>query len=343
MKILMFGAGENAKRFLRFSPASDKLDIVGIVDNDSSRWGKVFEEKYTIDSPSAIQSKDWDKIAVTPASFYPIMNQLITEYGIEREKIIRISDFIVPGLSNLGSICLDCDYNGCYETSALIPDKVIPSNKLEQFYFKNKHRIMNKWWHYFDVYQTFFGKYVGKEVKILEIGVYKGGSVQMWKEYFGKNATVVGVDIDERCKAFEEENVHICIGSQADKDFLTNVSEQWGPFDIILDDGSHIMEHQIVTFETLFPLLKEGGVFICEDCHSSYSPRYGGEYKKTDTFIEYSKNFVDYVNSQFINFEAKEKLPSWVDYINACHYYDSMVVIEKKYRGYSFFTEIANE
>ena len=97
----------------------------------------------------------------------------------------------------------------------------------------------------------------------------------MWRDYFGEKATIVGIDIDESCRQFEEGNVHICIGSQADPAFLREVSGKWGPFDAVLDDGSHMMEHQILTFETLFPLLKEGGVYLCEDCQCCYSPRYG--------------------------------------------------------------------
>lgn len=340
MRALLFGAGENARRFLRCSPASDLLEIVGIVDNDRSRWGEKFEKRYKIESPFVIGEREWDRIVVTPQSFYQIMEQLVTEYGIEKGRIIRASNLVVPGKANMGSIRLECDYDRCYEISDLVPERVIPVNRFEEFYFNSKHRVMNKWWHYFEIYDTFFKKYVGSNVKMLEIGVYKGGSVQMWKEYFGKEATIVGIDIDENCREFEEENIHICIGSQADREFLEDVSKQWGPFDIVLDDGSHMMDHQIITFETLFPMLKEGGIFVCEDCHSSYSPRYGGEYRKKDTFIEYSKNFVDCVNSQFVNLEERGKMPPYAEDINACHYYDSVVVIEKKHRGYSFFTEL---
>lgn len=342
MKVLLFGAGENARRFLRLSPVSDKVDIVGIVDNNCERWGEQFEQKYTIEAPKIILLAQWDKIVVTPQAFYEIKKQLEVEFGIEQNKIIRASDLLVPNQANLGSISLKCDYNKCYEVDELVPASIIPSNPMENFYFSKSHRVMNKWWHYFDVYHTFFERYMNSDVRILEIGVFRGGSMQMWKDYFGPKAIITGIDIDTRCKAFEEENVHICIGSQADKKFLVNVSEQWGPFDIILDDGSHEMKHQIITFETLFPLLKEGGVFICEDCHSSYSTRYGGEYKKEDTFIEYSKNFIDCVNSQFVNLEKMGELPAYKDYIKACHYYDSMVVVEKKHRGYSFFTELGD-
>lgn len=339
MKILIFGAGESARRFIRLNPAAGKIEIVGIVDNDPARWGEKFEERYTIGSPECIRSTDWEKIAVTPVFFLDIEKQLMTEYGIAKSQIIRSSDLIVPGSANLGSIRVSCDVDACYDANDLVPDHVIPSNRLEAFYFGSGHRVVSKWWHYFEVYHMFFQKFVGSDVRILEIGVCQGGSLQMWKDYLGDKATVVGIDIDARCKGYEEEGIHICIGSQADREFLLKVSEQWGPFDIVLDDGSHEMEHQILTFETLFPLLNENGVFICEDCHSSYSSRYSGGYKKKDTFIEYSKNFVDCANSQFVDWDKMQELPFYASYVKACHYYDSMVVVEKKHRGHSFFTE----
>lgn len=339
MKVIVFGAGENARRFIRLNPAAKKIQIVGIVDNDLARWGEQFEEMYTIESPDVIRTKDWEKIAVTPACFQVIEKQLLTEFGIEKGQIIRSSDLIVPCRGNLGSIRVSCPGDDCYDANELVPDYVIPGNRMEKFYFGSDHRVVSKWWHYFEVYHTFFQKYIDSDVKILEIGVYKGGSLQMWKDYFGEKATIVGVDIDAKCKEFEEENIHICIGSQADREFLVNVSELWGPFDIVLDDGSHEMDHQVLTFETLFPLLNENGVFICEDCHSSYSSRYQGGYRIKNTFIEYSKNFVDCVNSQFVDLDKMQELPFYTDCVKACHYYDSMVVVEKKHRGYAFFTE----
>lgn len=341
MKVLLFGAGENAKKFLSCNPVTKKIEIVGIIDNNEMSWGKTIGEKYIIAAPKEIETCNWDKIIVTPNNCNEIINQLENEYGVDKEKILKIGDLIVPSESNLGSISLCCDYDQCYEINKLIPEQVIPSNQMEEFYFKNSHRVMNKWWHYFEIYHTFFHKYIGTDVKILEIGVFKGGSMQMWKEYFGERATIVGIDIDKKCKAFDEKNVHICIGSQADKEFLQKVSKQWGPFDIIIDDGSHIMEHQIVTYETMFPLLKNGGVFVCEDCHTSYIPVFGGSYKGKGTFIEYSKNFIDCVNSQHVSNNEAKSLPKYAEDIKACHYYDSVVVIEKKHRGYAIVTEFA--
>ncbi len=341
MKIILFGAGENARRFIRYSPAAKMVEIVGIVDNDSSKWGNKFEDRYVIEKPEIIRNIEWDIIVVCFHGFDEIFNQLGNEYQIDRKRMICVNELIVPSQSNLGTVRLDCNYDEYYNVNELMPDKVIASNQFEEFYFHRHHRIMNKWWHYFEIYDTFFSKFKNRKIRFLEIGVYKGGSMQMWKEYFGKGSTIVGIDIDDSCKEYEEEHVHICIGSQADREFLEQVSKEYGPFDIILDDGSHQMEHQIITFETLFPLLKENGIFICEDCHCAYSARYGGAYKKEGTFIEYSKNFADYVNSQFIDFDEKDKLPFYADDIKACHYYDSMVVVEKAHRGYSFVTEFS--
>lgn len=66
----------------------------------------------------------------------------------------------------------------------------------------------------------------------------------------------------------------------------------------------------------------------------------GGGYLKKDSFIEYSKNLADCVNSQFIDSEKADRLPPYAEYVKACHYYDSIVVVEKKHRGYSFLTEL---
>mgnify|MGYP001089329474 FL=1 len=119
---------------------------------------------------------------------------------------------IVPAEANLGTVRLNCDYDECYEVSELLTDKVICSNRMEEFYLKKSHRVMNKWWHYFEIYETFLNRYANSGVRFLEIGVFRGGSMQMWRDYFGEKATIVGIDIDENCKQYEEGNVHICIG-----------------------------------------------------------------------------------------------------------------------------------
>lgn len=117
-------------------------------------------------------------------------------------------------------------------------------NDLENYFYNNNKRLIHKFDHYFEIYDRHFSKFRGKEVNVLEIGVSHGGSLQMWKEYFGQKCNIYGIDIFPKCKEFEEENIKIFIGSQSDRSFLQNVCEQIPKIDIIIDDGGHTMEQQ---------------------------------------------------------------------------------------------------
>lgn len=202
-------------------------------------------------------------------------------------------------------------------------------NDLENYFLKNDKRQITKWLHYFDVYDRHFSKYRGKEIVILEIGVFQGGSLQMWKEYFGGKAKIYGVDIDPRCKQFEEENIEIFIGSQSDRAFLRDLISRIPEIDILIDDGGHTMNQQIVSFEELFKKVKKDGVYLCEDVHTSYWLDYGGGYKRHKTFIEYSKKLIDQLNA-YHSKSVGLKVNDFTRSADSIHFYDSIVVIEKK-------------
>ena len=124
-----------------------------------------------------------------------------------------------------------------------------------------------KWLHYFDVYERHLAKFRGKDVNILEIGIYSGGSLSMWKWYFGSRCRVYGVDIEEGCKIYEADRVDVFIGDQADRAFWKTFKENVPPVDVIIDDGGHEVRQQVTTLEELFPHLRPGGVYLCEDIH----------------------------------------------------------------------------
>ncbi len=113
----------------------------------------------------------------------------------------------------------------------------------------------------------------------MEVGVQNGGSAQMWKKYFGKPAQIVGVDINPNCKQLEEEQIAIEISSQEDPKFWAAFKEKYPRVDILLDDGGHTMNQQIVTFREMFPHIKDGGLYMCEDCGTSYWEKYGGAWQ----------------------------------------------------------------
>jgi hypothetical protein len=197
---------------------------------------------------------------------------------------------------------------------------------LESIFYTNQDRLISKWNCYFSVYERYFNKYRNKPLVMLEIGVAHGGSLQMWKKYFGENLIIYGLDINPRCKSLEEKNIQIYIGSQSDRKFLRWLKTQIPKIDILLDDGGHSMKQQIVTFEELFDHIKEDGVYICEDCHTSYWPSYGGGYLRKGTYIEYAKRLIDKLNAWHTR-----RLPvdNFTNSAKSVCFYDSMVVIEK--------------
>ena len=205
-------------------------------------------------------------------------------------------------------------------------------NELEKYFRENDKRLIHKWNHYFDVYDRHFAKYKGKEIVILEIGVSHGGSLQMWKNYFGEKAKIYGIDIDPRCKELEEENIKIFIGSQSNRKFLREVKKSIPKVDILIDDGGHTMIQQIVSYEELFDHVKDNGVYLCEDIHTSYWLKFGGGYKRRGTYIEYSKKFIDLLNA-FHSEQVSLKVNDFTRSVDSLHYYDSILVIEKKKRG----------
>ena len=145
------------------------------------------------------------------------------------------------------------------------------SNPLTEYFENHKEGLgIFKWQHYFDVYHRHFAKFVGKKVNILEIGIFSGGSLEMWKTYFGDKSMIYGVDIEESCKTYERDGIKIYIGDQEDRSFWKKFKEQVTDIDIIIDDGGHTAEQQQVTLEEMLPVLNAGGVYVCEDVQRHY-------------------------------------------------------------------------
>jgi hypothetical protein len=86
-------------------------------------------------------------------------------------------------------------------------------NDLERYFVENKGRLVTKWSHYFDIYERHLSRYRGTDVHIVEFGIYQGGSLQMWKHYFGSRCRVFGVDINPACKLVEEDGIEVFIAT----------------------------------------------------------------------------------------------------------------------------------
>lgn len=126
-----------------------------------------------------------------------------------------------------------------------------------------------KWTHYFDIYHRHLAKFIGSPAHVVEVGVYSGGSLQMWRHYFGPLCRMYGVDIEPACRAYEDEHTTMAIGDQADPDFWASFAAKVPAVDVLIDDGGHEPEQQMVTLESMLPHLRRGGVYICEDIHGA--------------------------------------------------------------------------
>lgn len=195
---------------------------------------------------------------------------------------------------------------------------------ITEIFDEHNDRQTSKWVHYLEIYERHFCKFVGTSVKVLEIGVEDGGSLQMWKKYFGKNCEITGIDTLPKCK-YEEEQIRVEIGSQNDINFLQEIDQKYGPFDIIIDDGSHIQMDVLNTFSFLYPKLNMGGVYIIEDLHTAYFQGYGGGITSPFNFISILSKYIHDVNVDFI----QEPYTTTLMNIKSINFYNSMVVLEK--------------
>lgn len=150
---------------------------------------------------------------------------------------------------------------------------------------------------YFQIYDELFCRYRGKKITFVEIGVLDGGSLFMWRDFFGSEARIIGIDLNPGAKKWEEDGFEIFVGSQSNPNFWESFFASIGNVDIILDDGGHTFEQQIVTAECCIPFVNNDGILVVEDTHTSYMPGFGGP--AAFSFVSYAKNIVDGINFRF--------------------------------------------
>lgn len=229
-----------------------------------------------------------------------------------------------------------------------IESEDIARNPVYQFWKQHKPRA-HKWTHYFEAYHAIFGLRRSKALRILEIGVYQGASLRLWRRYFDNpEAVIVGIDIDPTCAQFDSsgENVHVRIGSQADAAFLATVTREFGPFDIIIDDGSHQSSHMIASFNHLFASgLTDDGIYLAEDLHANYWLPYRDTRR---SFLDLCKELMEFMHDHYTRGSLAEWLqesgseanqfsldvPVIATMIKEIRVFDSIVAIHKTRREY---------
>lgn len=199
---------------------------------------------------------------------------------------------------------------------------------LKKTFGKHQGRLIGKIDHFFDSYDPHFRAYRDTGVKLLEIGVNGGGSLELWQNYFGPQAEIHGIDIDPEAAALAPEGSFVHTGSQTDDAFMQPILDNSGPFDIVIDDGSHMMGDQIHSFEFIYPKMATNGIYVCEDAFTSYWPEYGGGLRKAGTFMEYAKGLVDELHALWIMDEGVSASP-FARMTSAIHFYSGAVVFQR--------------
>jgi hypothetical protein len=163
------------------------------------------------------------------------------------------------------------DYLDAREFARIFPatssaDAAPFTNPLVKYFDRHTEgRGIWKWRHYLDVYHRHLQNFVNREVVLAEIGVFSGGSLDMWQHYFGNEIWIHGIDLDESTRNYASDRVRIHMGDQEDRDFWRQFRKEVPILHVMIDDGGHSPQQQRVSMEEILPHLQPGGVYICED------------------------------------------------------------------------------
>ncbi|GLO04311.1 TPA: class I SAM-dependent methyltransferase [Pseudomonas putida] len=216
--------------------------------------------------------------------------------------------------------------------------------KLIDLYTRHSHFVSDKWSSYIDEYQRLFAPLQGKRIRLLEIGVQNGGSLEIWEQFFPKAEQILGCDVEQECKSlkFSSPKINVIVGDIKDKatiDAITLIAKQ--DLDIIIDDGSHISDDIVASFLHLFPKLKSGGLFVAEDLHCSYWPDFNGGLTNPKSSNSFFKMLVDVINYEHWTtaqnpavylgeyFDIPDDACRWLNQIHSIEFINSMCIIKK--------------
>lgn len=202
--------------------------------------------------------------------------------------------------------------------------KKVNSNSKIFKYYSQVEKFTTKWESYFNVYDKIFENFKNKKITFVEVGVNTGGSLQMWRKFFGQNARIIGVELNPEAKKLEEEGFEIFIGNQSDPDFWDNFYNKVGKIDILLDDGGHKNIQQISTVHNSIQHINNGGLIVVEDTHTSYLKKYNNP--SYFSFINYCNKLIDSIHRRCVSINRKKN--KYTEKLFSISFYESITVLK---------------
>ncbi len=196
--------------------------------------------------------------------------------------------------------------------------------------FKKSKKSSVKWTSYFQVYDQIFKKYKNKKITFVEVGVANGGSLFVWKKYFSKKSRIIGIDLNPEAIKLRKDGFEIYIGNQAKKKFWNNFYRKIGKVDILLDDGGHKNLQQISTVHYSLPHIKNDGIIVVEDTHTSFIKKQFNNPSKY-SFINFCNIIISSIHKR--NEALVKKLDAYSKKVFSINFYESITVFninEKK-------------
>jgi len=177
---------------------------------------------------------------------------------------------------------------------------------------------------YFSVYEALLQKYVGQEITIVEVGIFNGGSLFMWRQFFGPKARIIGIDLNPDAQEWEKHGFEIYIGDQSSEAFWTELFQKIGKVDVLIDDGGHTNWQQVVTSHYAIQNIKDGGLLIVEDVHTNYFREFGNPSRYS--FINFAHRIVDAVNSRA--YALHSTCAHYSKYVYSVSFFESIVAFQ---------------
>jgi len=199
------------------------------------------------------------------------------------------------------------------------------------------HHGTDKWGPHFytPIYHELFSRLRDRPIRLLEIGVggydlktSGGASLAMWADYF-HDAQITSIDIAEK-RLPPHPRIKLFQGSQDDAVLLNRVCDERGPFDVIIDDGSHMPKHVVASFQHLFPRLADGGIYVIEDMQTAFWPHFGGSILHGGDTVKLARSLIECLNhAEVVVADRTHAFPPFAREIKSFRAFHNLFVIEK--------------